>query len=335
MSEETHPVTHLELRLPTSFRVSPDLPQARSHNIAWLTEYGVLHGATATDRYLAMRIADGAAWTFPDARGDGLALIVDWASWINIFDDALDSTPIGRDRAAVTALCGALLDPDDRTAAPASVLGGLVHCYRDIRRREREGMSQEWQARCERNWHELITAYAYEAAGQGRNIGPGIGSYLEFRRMTISFTTLLDLACHVGCFEVPEAVFAASEFEELMALFLDVTTLTNDFYSWRKEERAGHSSNLVMRLASEQGRAPAETAEEVGRLVQQALDRYRDLREKIIPQMHASLRTGPQGREATRRYVDTMNSIVQMNEKWGRESGRFASTDDHYLDEFI
>ncbi|MFG2483120.1 hypothetical protein ACGFSI_10210 [Streptomyces virginiae] len=67
--------------LPFPAQVSPDLDQAREHNLAWLRGHGILRDQAWEQRYLAQQFVELAARAWPESRRADLDLVLGVSSW--------------------------------------------------------------------------------------------------------------------------------------------------------------------------------------------------------------------------------------------------------------
>ncbi|MER7701544.1 pentalenene synthase [Kitasatospora sp. NPDC097605] len=315
----------VEFALPWPLRSSPHLPRARAHSLAWLGEYGLLDGRTFTAaEFDDWKLAELAAFFFPDATGEGLELAGDLMGWYFApFDDRFDG-PLGRLPRQAAAVCEELaavlvVNADaDAGAAPVAVRG-----LADIWRRSCRGMSEAWRVRAAHDWRAYLAAHLAETVDRHHGRVMGAEECVRRRALSTSSFVVIDMIERVGGFEVPALVWHTPVLAELRGLTAEVIGLSNDLCSAEKEEAAGDvRNNVVLVLQRERGCGRAEAVEEVVGAITERVARFVAVEERMAD-LDCVLTEG--GAADVRRLVTGLHGLIRGDYAWERMSGRYRA----------
>ncbi|MFB7911527.1 pentalenene synthase [Kitasatospora sp. NPDC056076] len=319
----------VEFTVPLESRVSPDLPRARRHHLAWVRESGLLHGEDALRRYASSRVADSAAYGFPYAAGADLDLCFDLLGWLylldNHFDDHFDGRLDGRlddgsgarPAAARTedavALCQDLVDHLRYGTRPGAGAAPAVAAFADCWQRMGQGMSQEWRRRTAHDWVDYLAGWPTKIADRVLGVLPDPAAHLRARRRTIGLRPLLALAERAGHYEVPLPAWCSSHLEGMRIAACDAIIAMNEVHALERDEAAGRP-NLVLSLMRHQGRARPEALREVGGTARRSVETFLQLRAGL-----AQLERDLGGRvPELARYADAHAAWIRGYHDWGR-----------------
>lgn len=301
----------------------PDADRARQHCAHWLRECGLLKEGGG-DSYLAELYAEGAARSYPYARGADLDLAAQVCTWVAMTDDRFDRLARSDPHEAM-ALCWeltavALQEPgaEVRSADP------LVRAWAGLWARQADGMSMAWRHRAGRNWNAWFTACGAELAHRGRRTVLDLDAYLAFRRIAVIVYPFIDLIERLGHFEVPPSALEPGPLTELQGTTCDVITLTNDVYSLPKEERAGDPHNSILVLEHTHGYGRDAALAHVRRLTAQRHEHFHQLRGRLGA-LCDRLNLPHQERAAVERCADGCAHLLQGNADWLAATARYRS----------
>ncbi|MER6522817.1 pentalenene synthase [Streptomyces sp. NPDC001553] len=296
---------------------SPELAAARGRNMLWARRMGLLGSAEAERRYLFSQVADVAAYSYPEARGEDLDLAYDVNGWFFLFDDQFD-VPVGVSPPAVS-VCEDLIDLLHRPPGTPPVHSSpLADAFADVWRRMAHGMSRRWQQRTAQHWIEYLAANLTEAADRQAGICPDSGEWMRLRRKVIGVRPSIDLCERVGHFEVPAPAVHTSVVESAREVVTDVIILINEVYSLENDE-ARQAPNLVSCLIHERGCTRQEAIDELRTRADNQLKRLPGVRE------HLGRRCPPHpAHAATDRYVDAICAYLRGIYDWHRVAGRYT-----------
>lgn len=154
--------------------VNPQAREARRCHLAWTRRRSLISYPGSEKRYLFSEVAEVAAYSHPNARGEDLDLAYDLMGWFFLFDDQFD-VPSGQQPLSAIATCEALIaflhqpsSPPPVTPPAAPIVGAFV----DTWLRMSQGMSDAWCRRTVHAWVDYLTGNLTEAADP-RAASPG------------------------------------------------------------------------------------------------------------------------------------------------------------------
>ncbi|MFE6099612.1 pentalenene synthase [Streptomyces laurentii] len=312
----------VEFALPWALRSSPHLPRARKHSLAWLEEYGLLDGRFTPAEFDDWRVAEIAAFFFPEATGEGLELATDLMGWYFApFDDVFDGV-LGRRPQQAAAFCGALaavLVPG--AAVPGADAPPTARALADIWRRSCRGMSEAWQARAAYDWHVYLAAHLAETADRFNGRAVNAAECVRRRGFATSSFVVIDLMERVSGFEVPALAWHAPVLGELRSLTAEIIGMSNDLCSVEKEAAAGdEGNNVLLVLERERGIGRAEAVEEVVGAIERRVAQFESVEARVAD---LDCLLSGDGAAAVRRLVTGLHDLVRGDYAWERASGRY------------
>jgi pentalenene synthase len=308
----------IDLYIPFSSRISPDVAAAHVRHLDWPCSFGLLDTEEARQRHARARYAEVAARFNPLATGADLDLSVDQVSWFFLFDDIFDGPggaphPARRLVEAATAVLG---HPPSPKAEP------IVHALADVWRRTRAGMSPTWRARAATHWCAYLAGYLDEAENRERARQATLPEYLRIRRNTIGVQPALDLAERIGRFEVPPRAFASKHLIAMRLAITDLLIFQNDLCSLEKEEAVGDLNNTVLILEREHACGRSRAIDLTVELVRRRSESYLAL-ERELPVLCRDL--NPIERAAIERYAtDALRCVARGNYDWSERTDRYS-----------
>ncbi|MFG3256276.1 isoafricanol synthase [Streptomyces sp. NPDC048172] len=299
--------------------------RARRHTLDWLTSFGLLSGAAATEEYDALRLERLMAYFYPEAAPEDLELATDLNGWFFVFDDQFD-TKLGRRPERIAPLVDALLCAlDDASTVTTVRAGPLAAAFRDVWVRATAGMPEHWRLRFREHWREYLCAYEWEALHRTSEATPTLADFLAKRRHSIGVQPCLDLAERCGGRTVPDALHGALPVAVLRELTADVVLFVNDLVSLEKELAADDVNNSVLVLRARAGCSLEEAVRRVARLANARVARFRQL-EAALPDFLTAEAAPPEVRHGVERYTEAMRRLMRGNLSWSLETPRYADT---------
>ncbi|MFE6867693.1 pentalenene synthase [Kitasatospora sp. NPDC057692] len=315
----------VEFGLPWPLRSSPHLPRAREHSLAWLEEFGLLGEQTFTPaEFTDWRLAELAAYFFPDATGEGLELAGDLMGWYFApFDDRFDGS-LGRNPLQAAAVCAelaAVMAPGDVPGAgtPLSTTRALA----DIWQRSCRGMSGAWRARAANDWLAYLAAHLAETVDRRQGRVMDADECVSRRRLATSSFVVIDLIERVSGFEVPALAWHTPVLAELRSLTAEVIGMSNDLCSAEKEEAAGDvGNNLLLILERDRGIGRTQAAEEVVSAIGRRVTRFAAMEERVAD---LGCWLSEDDAVGVRRLVTGLHDLMRGDYAWERMSGRYRT----------
>ncbi|MFJ8475679.1 pentalenene synthase [Kitasatospora sp. NPDC094011] len=328
----------VEFTMPVESRVSPELDRARRRHLDWVRASGLVTGDEALHRYEASRVADSAAYGFPEAVGADLDLCFDLLGWLFLFDARFDprsdarpgtrpgtpsDTPNRRTDAAI-AVCQDLVGLLRWPKPPAAPARPVVAAFADCWRRMGRGRSEEWRRRTAHDWVDYLAGWPTRIADRAHGVPPDPAAHLRARRRTIGVRPLLALAERVGDFEVPLLAWHSTHLEGMRIAACDAVVAMNEIHSLEKDEARGFP-NLVPSLVHHRGLSRAEAVRQVCGTVERSVASFVDLRAGL-PQLEQALGAGRMPELA--RYADAHAAWIRGYHDWGRAAPRYTAPAD-------
>jgi Terpene synthase family 2, C-terminal metal binding len=317
-------MTIRKIPLPFPRRVSPLSERVERHNREWARKFGLLGTDEAARRFDSSDYGGFAARAYPMAEYDDLTLCVEWMSWYALIDDQLSegeyATPQAWHR-VMPDLSSAILSSNRRFSTAGSL---AVRALADMCRRTFSRMSPGWRARFSAHLLGTLHGLADEAASDG---GPGdiltVDAYLGLRRVTAGVPFYVDLIELAERAEVPEAVYQAPEFLELVTATTDLVCLHNDIYSAGKERARGNNLNLALILERVHGIGPDQAILAVAARAEQRAEQFRVARQKLV-EILPKTSAASLGGQGILRCVLGMQDWVNANLEWCQYSPRYS-----------
>lgn len=311
------------LRSPFPPRCHPDLGPAAEANLAWARGLGLLTSPSAVARFTALRPALLAAGAYAAVERSGLLLAADWCSWLFLFDDQGDESPIGRDPVAWQARVRPVEAVVRGDAATPDGLPPLAAALHDLLSRTLPGMSGAWTGRFRRHLAAYVASYADEARHRAGLLEPRTAAaYITHRRDSGAMRVVFDLLEPTHRVELPDDWFHSREHQDVYLAASDVVCWENDIVSLRKElARADvHSLPLVIRAAT--GCSLQSAVDRSAGMLHARIDYYLAA-ERLAHDLLESSGLPAATREAVRLCLTGYRTWMRSNHDFGTASGRY------------
>ncbi|MFI5887899.1 pentalenene synthase [Streptomyces sp. NPDC051554] len=310
----------IEFMVPMESRVSPEMDRARTRHMAWVRVAGLVRSEEALGRYEFSRVADSAAYGFPEATGEDLDLCFDLLGWFFLFDDQFDAQDgrTGDALAACQELTDLLRSGSPETAVSAPVVAAFMDCWQ----RMSAGMSDEWRRRTVHDWVDYLAGWPTKIADRVHGVLLDPASHLRARRRTIGVRPLLALAERVGHFEVPPLAWCSSHLDGMRIAACDAIIAMNEIHSFEKDRAGGHP-NLVLSLMGHRGHSQDEAVRQVRETVRLSVESFLELRSGLP---HLSRVLGG-GAPELDRYADAHAAWIRGYHDWGQAAPRYTARD--------
>ncbi|MFE5301965.1 pentalenene synthase [Streptomyces sp. NPDC056632] len=305
--------------------VNPQASEARPRNLEWTRRRGLIGGPGSEKRFLFSEVAEVAAYSYPDARGEDLDLAYDLMGWFFLFDDQFD-VPVGQEPLSAIAACEALIAFLHQPSSPPPVsppAAPIVGAFADTWLRMSQGMSDAWCRRTVHAWVDYLTGNLTEAADRRGAFQPPSDVRLLLRRKTIGIRPSLALAERLGRYEVPPEAYHSSHLEAMRLITIDVVVLMNEVFSLPVDEARG-DPNLVTCLMNEDGLSRQQAVQRLTDQASEALDAFSAL-EKASGLLCRRLALRPTGADAVVQYIDAMRAWMSGSLEWHKTCGRYSA----------
>ncbi|MEU6235435.1 cytochrome P450 [Kitasatospora sp. NPDC047058] len=301
---------------PAGRRVPDDLHGATARHADWALQHGLL---TRVDlpRYQAYALPELIGHAYPRAHGAELGLLVDVLGWFTILDDRFDGPP-GRHPAEARAVVHpllAVLAGDAPPPAPGDA--PLLHCWRELWRRQCHAMSPAWRERAAAEWRACLQTFLAESAHRAGRTFPGLPETVRLRRHASCLYPFMNILERVHGFDAPARLHAEPALHRLRAHTADAATLINDLYSLEREERQPAAAfNTVLTLQRVRGCTRTQAAGTVRARIAQ-------LREESDTLRRGLLLRHPAGHW----YLNGTMELVEGVQAWTSTTRRYLGAD--------
>jgi hypothetical protein len=289
-----------------------------------MVEFGLIKDPDANERqYRDWKLAECAAWDYPDGTADGVALAADLMGWYFApFDDQFDGE-LGRNPSVSAKVIGDLIEilglPEG--VAPQATYP-VALAFADIWKRSSRHMSPAWRQRAAYHWKQYLVGQLGEVVNRAHERKPDAESHLRQRVATTSCPVLCDLIESTAGFELPCEAWHMPVMYEIRQLASEIVSITNDLVSAEKEEAAGDTdNNLLLILENQEGYSRLEAIEKLRQMTHRRFERFLRL-EQQVPDIDDVL--DDVGRVAIRRYLQGLHDLVAGDNEWEHTSGRYV-----------
>ena len=303
-------------------RESQYLEAARGPAVAWLEKFGLANAPPlSSELYRHWKLAEGAAWLYPDGTADGVNLAAALIGW---YFAPLGPQP-GRDvqrAASFAGELGAIVSRSDMTAASATNPASAA--FADLWQRSSKDMSAAWRARAAHHWNQFFSGQLEEVMTRANQRVPDAATHLHKRAATSWVRVLCDLMEPVCGYELPAVVWHTPVLDGLRQLVAELIVLDNDLVSAEKEEAARDAAkNLLLLFENQHGYSRPEAIEKLRHLASERVARFLHL-EQRAPDFDDVLDLA--GRTVLRRYLQGLRDLVAGSSQWHHTSGRYDTS---------
>jgi hypothetical protein len=308
---------------PWPLRVNPHVEQARDSAIAWMKTFGLLHGEQAVQDFVDWRLAEVAAYFYPEAEAGDCCLAAQMMGWYFLpFDDQLDGE-IGRDPRRVAGVCRALIDIVHGATGSRNEQAPTVRAFADLWRRMTDGMSPALLARVRFNWSCYFSSQLTEALDRKSGYAyRDLDDYFRLRAATTCAFGQNDLAERWGGTEVPAVLWHHPVLTRMRQLGADLVALRNDSMSTSHEDVTG-VHNAIHIIERRDACTRAQALRHASRLAQDKVDELVALESEDVPRLLRHLDRRQQ--QAVTGYADILHDWVCGDYEWERISTRNRS----------
>ncbi|MFE7528366.1 hypothetical protein ACFU7Y_21990 [Kitasatospora sp. NPDC057542] len=285
-----------------------------------MQDHGLLHGEQAVEDFVSWRLAEVAAFFYPNASAGDCCLAAQMMGWYFLpFDDQLDGD-IGRDPRRVYEVCEALIGIVHGSCGPELYQAPTVQAFADLWRRMVQDMSVSLRGRLAHHWASYFSSQLTEAFDRSNgNSYDDLEEYFQLRAATTCAYGQNDLAEKWGGVEVPPAVWHHPYLQRMRQLGADLVAIRNDSMSTSHEDVTG-LHNAIHIIERTQGCTRQEAVAQASVLAQEKVDELVALEAEELPRLLRHLDAG-QG-AAVLGYAEIIHDWVCGDYEWERISTR-------------
>ncbi|MDF2270806.1 hypothetical protein P2Q00_36060 [Streptomyces coacervatus] len=223
-------------------------------NLQWAQRMGLLPSQEVADRLSRSRLGEGACYVYSFAALPDLIVCAGWITWLLVVDDqngeGLHSGPA--EWAAARAPLERIVDSKG-TIGPGDAEVPARRALADLCRRTFPYMSNAWHARFAASVRDMFDGYHQESIQRLAGIPATPEEYVAFRRRSGSVPYCIAVSEFAARSEVPDRVYRAPEFQDLLLAANDIICWSNDVFSAAKERARGDVSNYLAALVHHDG----------------------------------------------------------------------------------
>lgn len=309
-------------RIPFTSHLNPFVDQIGEHTMQWASHYGLVTAGERASRYSAESFGRLVARLYPEAALGDLEFAADLNSWFHVFDDLFELTDVGRHpRIARKMMAEASAVLAGRDPDPLS--GPVLHSLANLRDRMRLHAPKEWCERFTQHMNQCFSAGLWEVDNQMREHIPDLSSYLDMKLRIAYVAPSFDLIELIEHFEVPAAVRATPEYQNLVHQTGHVVVSCNDLISLKRELAQGTFHNLVIVLQHAQGGSLQDAVDQVSQTIHDRIATFLAIK-ATLPAVFHRLELPEVVAEAVLRCVTGLEHWMRGYLDWALESRRFS-----------
>ncbi|KLO08670.1 terpenoid synthase [Schizopora paradoxa] len=295
--------------VPFAWSSNPHYSKASADSASWINSFDILNG-DETVKYKRAMLELLASYMFPYAGFEELRTCCDFINMITSLDDFSDLQD-GE---------GAQQSTDTFLAAISGKPAKATDLYRMVSQ-FRERYARKAGANCMRrfveNCENYCAAVAKEAELRDLDCTLDIDSFTKLRREYSATQLCVGLFEYVHGIDLPDAVFDDDVFRLVYWAGVDMLCLTNDLYSFNREQAKGIATNNMFTVVMK----------ERGYTYQQAADYIGEEHQRLVAQLvDASANMPSFGKkvdDGVQKYVYSMEQGVVGNVIWCLETPRY------------
>ncbi|KAI0702727.1 terpenoid synthase [Earliella scabrosa] len=235
------------------FKINPHMEQvAQSLNAEWLTRQGL--DDQDARKYTTIRTDLLAGMGFPTADVARFGTCLMWLYWAFSSDDLTDDGVSRNDPDAVQAegdMCMAMLtDPESNATLPASP-SFYASLLRSVWERLIAADCPNAYKRFRQGTNKLIAAQMEQARQRATGRLLSVEEFIRNRRNSYAWTSIDALVEYAEDVHIPDDVWDHAIMHELSVAIGDISSWSNDLFSFNKEQAGGDLQNLVFCVMAE------------------------------------------------------------------------------------
>ncbi|RKN37545.1 germacradienol/geosmin synthase [Streptomyces hoynatensis] len=323
-----------EFEMPFATTLSPFLPGARRHVVAWARRMGMLDeppGVWNERKLIGFDFPLCAAGLHPDGTQESLDLASCWLTWGTYGDDYYPAV-FGRRRDLAGArlcterlsACTDLADPGSAPPAANALERGLA----DLWRRTAEPMTPEQRRVFRDTIEEMTSSWLWELDNEAQNRIPEPVDYIEMRRKTFGSEFTMSLCRLRRGSALPAEVYRSGPVRSLENAAADYACLLNDLFSYQKEiECDGEIHNAVLVVQHFFDCDYPTGVAVVDDLMKSRMRQFQHVAAHELPVVVEDFGLDEEGRAALGGYVRDLENWMSGILTWHRGCRRYAERD--------
>lgn len=189
--------------------------------------------------------------TYPTCQQpDDARLLVGWITWLHLFDDEFDRSPISHDRDAAEAFVAPFLhcisELGSGRGPSSSGASDLLQMFADLNNSTVQPMSSMWRERWFDDLHSYIRACVVETSNRAAGVILTPEDLLQLKRACMAQRPVINLLERVATKEMSPEVFRLVS--PVVDILSDITGSVNDPISLARERSRGDTHNMIISL---------------------------------------------------------------------------------------
>lgn len=290
----------------------------------WLRQVGLLQGERAAQRLERSGFSQLTALAYPYANAHQLKVAINWLIWLFLFDDQLDECYLGHQKHAAAEVIDRLiaharlaLHPRTRTQSP--VEKAFVALWIEYA----ADLSPAQQRRFMQNIRNYLSSLRWEVESRADGTVPSLITFVELRRNTGAVRLAIDLIEYSLHAEIPDVVANSTEMEMLKNCTNDVICMSNDLFSFEKEQARGDVNNLLVVWQKNHDCSLDVAVAAIYALILERQNQFIETRQKLVS-LVASLALDDACRLRIEHYVTGMEHWMKANLEYSLSTPRYS-----------
>jgi hypothetical protein len=295
----------------------PQAEALRVYGRMWIQRVGLVKTPAELERFDAALYWQLIAEAYPEAPWEILSLAHDWSCWgfyLDDFDDSSEaSSQPGALRVFFEGIQAVLRSAPISAGAPL-----LLQVVDNIWQRMYFYSSSEWRSRFATTLGESLAAYQWEAQNRLTQHIPGVAEYMDYRRKTGGWRTLVLLVDLAIGHTLPEQYYCNPALQRLLDTANNIICWSNDLFSFEKEQAVGEIHNLIPVVQAANQCSVGEAMQTIVGWHNQEVQRW-----KVLVQQMPHWSLSPREAYHVQRYIQFCEHYMYANHVWSQTSGRY------------
>jgi len=288
--------------------------QAKAESNRWLHDFEALDAKAQN----VFDICDGpllCSLGFPSLDKDRLRVACDLMVVLLLLDEYTDNTDGDEARTCADMVTNVFENPHVERPQGESIIGEIT---RQFWLRAMQVASEGAQRRFIRNFTKYIYGVVDEAFDRTRGHIRSTADYITLRKLTLGGQPTF-LCIELGL-EIPDEVYEHHALQSLLEMTAEITIITNDLYSYNKEQAAGHGGhNILTAYMNEKGVDLDGALDWLAKYNDEVQSKFQEQR-GMLPSWN------PDVDRVVNEFVERLGDWVRGQDCWSFESRRYFGT---------
>ncbi|RWR01805.1 hypothetical protein ED28_11305 [[Pantoea] beijingensis] len=303
--------------------MNPHHDQSWDLSRQWLKQTGLIKGRQATERLDRSGFSQLTAQAYPNATQQQLTIAINWLIWLFLFDDQLDECYLGHDKQQAAVIIDRLyqfthIDTCQSLEPSSPIEVAFVDLCQEYTRTLNVQQHQSFM----QNIRNYLASMRWEVSTRADGTLPHFINFIELRRDTGAVRMVLDLIEYCLGSPIPNEIANSLEMQVLKDCTIDVICMSNDLFSFEKEQARGDTNNLVTVWQHCTHSDLQEAADTIYRFVLNRQQLFIDTQSRLESLLH-TLKLDEQTCTSIRDYVQGMGHWMRANLEFSLRTPRY------------